>query len=139
MSAAALLQMLHEFLNIVINHSKLGSPSEEKPPAYTATHGIAPVWHNSSHTTAECCSTELAMLLKCDCVLLRVCTQDTVRHACSVHLVCYLQILFQGPHVKMGVYRGRPTGVSPHVTTGRADYFGPFVNRCGLHLRVTSP
>ncbi|DBA86983.1 TPA: hypothetical protein ACH3X2_000365 [Trebouxia sp. C0005] len=39
------------------------------------------------------------------------------------------RILFQGPHVKMGVYRGRPTGVSPHVTTGRADYFGPFVNR----------
>ena len=31
--------------------------------------------------------------------------------------------------MKMGVYRGRPTGVSPHVTTGRADYFGPFVNR----------
>lgn len=42
----------------------------------------------------------------------------------------FMQILFQGPHVKMGVYRGRPTGVSPHVTTGRADYFGPFVNRC---------
>lgn len=40
-----------------------------------------------------------------------------------------MQILFQGPHVKMGIYRGRPTGVSPHVTTGRADYFGPFVNR----------
>lgn len=47
-----------------------------------------------------------------------------------------LQILFQGPHVKMGIYRGRPTGVSPHVTTGRADYFGPFVNRSVQHTDV---
>ncbi len=37
----------------------------------------------------------------------------------------------------MGVYRGRPTGVSPHVTTGRADYFGPFVNRFGALLAVS--
>ena len=36
----------------------------------------------------------------------------------------------------MGIYRGRPTGVSPHVTTGRADYFGPFVNRSVQHTNI---
>ena len=56
---------------------------------------------------------------------------------CSLCLLWDMQILFQGPHVKMGVYRGRPTGVSPHVTTGRADYFGPFVNRFGALLIVS--
>jgi len=56
---------------------------------------------------------------------------------CSLCLLWDMQILFQGPHVKMGVYRGRPTGVSPHVTTGRADYFGPFVNRSGALLTVS--
>ena len=54
---------------------------------------------------------------------------DPVPHARLLNKQLFMQILFQGPHVKMGVYRGRPTGVSPHVTTGRADYFGPFVNR----------
>ena len=59
--------------------------------------------------------------------------------SCAQWSLCLLwdvQILFQGPHVKMGVYRGRPTGVSPHVTTGRADYFGPFVNRFAALLAV---
>ncbi len=56
---------------------------------------------------------------------------------CSPCLLWDMQILFQGPHVKMGVYRGRPTGVSPHVTTGRADYFGPFVNRFAALLAVS--
>eukprot|EP00798_Chlamydomonas_sp_ICE-L_P017494 gene17494-23802_t len=36
---------------------------------------------------------------------------------------------FSGPSVNMGVYTGVPTKVTPHSTTGRADYFGPLVNR----------
>ena len=39
------------------------------------------------------------------------------------------QVLFLGPRVKMGIYEGRPNRICPHTTTGRADYFGPFVNR----------
>ena len=39
------------------------------------------------------------------------------------------QVLFMGPRVKMGIYEGRPNRICPHTTTGRADYFGPFVNR----------
>ena len=40
------------------------------------------------------------------------------------------EVLFVGPRVKMGIYEGRPNRICPHTTTGRADYFGPFVNRC---------
>lgn len=39
------------------------------------------------------------------------------------------QVLHLGPRVKMGIYEGRPNRICPHTTTGRADYFGPFVNR----------
>jgi hypothetical protein len=37
-------------------------------------------------------------------------------------------VVFRGPRVKMGLYRGVPARVVPH-NTGRADYFGPLVNR----------
>jgi hypothetical protein len=37
--------------------------------------------------------------------------------------------LFRGPRTRMGIYRGRPTRVVPHTSTGRADFFGPLVNR----------
>ena len=39
------------------------------------------------------------------------------------------QMLFHGPRAKMGIYEGVPTRICPHTTTGRADYFGPLVNR----------
>ncbi|GFH18457.1 guanylate cyclase domain-containing protein [Haematococcus lacustris] len=38
-------------------------------------------------------------------------------------------LLFHGPRVKVGLYQGTPVKVVPHSTTGRADYFGPLVNR----------
>ena len=34
-----------------------------------------------------------------------------------------------GPRVRMGIYEGLPTSVGPHTTSGRCDYWGPFVNR----------
>ena len=53
------------------------------------------------------------------------------------------EVLFLGPRVKMGIYEGKPNRICPHTTTGRADYFGPFVNRqapCrpALHSRFHS-
>lgn len=38
-------------------------------------------------------------------------------------------LLFRGPRVKTGVYKGEPRSITPHSTTGRADYWGPLVNR----------
>eukprot|EP01025_Chloroclados_australasicus_P040045 TRINITY_DN41664_c1_g1_i2.p1 TRINITY_DN41664_c1_g1~~TRINITY_DN41664_c1_g1_i2.p1 ORF type:complete len:361 (+),score=34.23 TRINITY_DN41664_c1_g1_i2:61-1083(+) len=38
-------------------------------------------------------------------------------------------LVFRGPRVKIGIYQDVPTEVEPHSTTGRADYFGPLVNR----------
>ena len=38
-------------------------------------------------------------------------------------------LLRYGPRVRMGVYEGVPTSVRPHSTSGRCDYWGPFVNR----------
>ena len=39
-------------------------------------------------------------------------------------------ILWYGPRVRMGMYEGEPTRIVPHTTSGRADYFGPLLNRC---------
>ncbi|KAK9802596.1 hypothetical protein WJX73_010556 [Symbiochloris irregularis] len=38
-------------------------------------------------------------------------------------------MIWCGPRVRMGVCVGEPASVSPHMTSGRADYFGPLVNR----------
>ena len=38
-------------------------------------------------------------------------------------------LIHRGPRVKTGIYMGEPRGVSPHGTTGRADYWGELVNR----------
>ena len=35
----------------------------------------------------------------------------------------------RGPRVRVGVYEGVPSMVVPHPSLGRADYFGPLVNR----------
>eukprot|EP00891_Asterochloris_glomerata_P003362 jgi/Astpho2/3362/Aster-04706 len=34
------------------------------------------------------------------------------------------QLVFLGPRVKMGLYQGVPDRITPHVTAGKADYFG---------------
>ncbi|KAK9825731.1 hypothetical protein WJX74_002071 [Apatococcus lobatus] len=38
-------------------------------------------------------------------------------------------VTVSGPRAKMGLVMGQPTRVCPHTTSGRADYFGPLVNR----------
>ena len=54
--------------------------------------------------------------------------------ACRVVYGEKKEMLFHGPRVRMGMYEGVPTRVCPHTTTGRADYFGPLVNRCSILL-----
>lgn len=81
----------------------------------------------------------------CSCLraalLLQV--QDTMMHSswdpqilqlpnCSVAMNDRDECVWNGPRVRMGICEGSPASVSPHTTSGRADYFGPVVNRCGL-------
>jgi class 3 adenylate cyclase len=47
-------------------------------------------------------------------------------------------VVFRGPKVKMGIYSGLPTRVLPHNTTGRADYFGPLVNRAARYCHAAA-
>ncbi|MCJ1427724.1 hypothetical protein MMC29_005629 [Sticta canariensis] len=42
-------------------------------------------------------------------------------------------LIWYGPRVRMGMCEGSPTSVMPHTTSGRADYFGPFVNRAARY------
>lgn len=38
-------------------------------------------------------------------------------------------LIWYGPRIRMGMCEGTPTSIMPHQTSGRADYFGPLVNR----------
>ena len=40
------------------------------------------------------------------------------------------RIMFRGLRAKVGLFLDYPLEVTPHGSTGRADYFGTFVNRC---------
>lgn len=55
--------------------------------------------------------------------------------ACTVVYGDRKQMLFHGPRIRMGIYEGIPTRVCPHTISGRADYFGPLVNRSPPGLR----
>ena len=48
-------------------------------------------------------------------------------------------IQWYGPRVRMGMYEGEPTRIVPHTTSGRADYFGPLVNRCSIPSAAFQP
>jgi hypothetical protein len=47
-------------------------------------------------------------------------------------------VVFRGPRAKMGIYSGVPSRVMPHNTTGRADYFGPLVNRAARYCHAAA-
>jgi class 3 adenylate cyclase len=55
----------------------------------------------------------------------------TYEHGCST-------LHFRGPRVRVGLYRGVPTRVVPHTTTGRADYFGCLVNRAARNCHTAA-
>lgn len=40
------------------------------------------------------------------------------------------RVVFDGLRAKIGIFLDTPLEVTPHGSTGRADYFGTFVNRC---------
>ena len=48
---------------------------------------------------------------------------------CCMPIQSQYGLLRYGPRVRMGLYEGVPTSVRPHSTSGRCDYWGPFVNR----------
>ena len=48
---------------------------------------------------------------------------------CRPEMTAGGRLIWYGPRVKMGMYEGVPTNIMPHATSGRADYFGPLVNR----------
>ena len=51
-----------------------------------------------------------------------------------------MEVVWLGPRARMGICEAIPNRVVPHTTSGRADYFGPLVNRCDkpLMLQVTN-
>jgi len=52
-------------------------------------------------------------------------TQEVVEQDC---------VIWRGLRAKCGMYEGTPTSIEPHKTTGRADYFGPLVNRAARFM-----
>ena len=48
---------------------------------------------------------------------------------CSAELTEAGELLYFGPRVRIGMCEGVPTMVMPHTTSGRADFWGSFVNR----------
>lgn len=48
---------------------------------------------------------------------------------CGITMDDCMQYLWRGPRVRMGMCEGAPQCISPHGSSGRADYFGSMVNR----------
>ncbi|KAL0031937.1 hypothetical protein WJX79_006910 [Trebouxia sp. C0005] len=48
---------------------------------------------------------------------------------CGPALSSSMEVLWVGPRARMGISEAIPSRVVPHTTSGRADYFGPLVNR----------
>lgn len=48
-------------------------------------------------------------------------------------------LVFRGLRARVGIYQGEVTRIIPHRATGRADYFGPPVNRAARLLSASAP
>ncbi len=48
---------------------------------------------------------------------------------CGPALSSSMEVVWVGPRARMGISEAIPSRVVPHTTSGRADYFGPLVNR----------
>lgn len=48
---------------------------------------------------------------------------------CGPALNTAMEVIWVGPRARMGICEAVPNRVMPHTTSGRADYFGPLVNR----------
>lgn len=49
---------------------------------------------------------------------------------CGPALSSSMEVVWVGPRARMGICEAIANRVVPHTTSGRADYFGPLVNRC---------
>jgi class 3 adenylate cyclase len=49
------------------------------------------------------------------------------------------ELLYRGVRARVGIYKGEITRIIPHRATGRADYFGPPVNRAARFLAASAP
>eukprot|EP00775_Hariotina_reticulata_P007075 gene7075-7288_t len=49
------------------------------------------------------------------------------------------ELLYRGIRARVGIYKGDVTRIIPHRATGRADYFGPPVNRAARFLAASKP
>lgn len=52
---------------------------------------------------------------------------------CQTEVDAHSLVIWNGPRICMGICDGEPSLVCPHSTSGRADYFGPVVNRWAEH------
>lgn len=65
-----------------------------------------------------------------EAMLYRSWTQDiSALPLCGAQMSAKGDLTWFGPRVKMGVCKDVPTRIMPHAISGRADYFGSFVNR----------
>ena len=56
---------------------------------------------------------------------------------CGPALSSSMEVVWVGPRARMGISEAIPSRVVPHTTSGRADYFGPLVNRSVKHHEFT--
>ena len=56
---------------------------------------------------------------------------------CGPALSSSMEVVWVGPRARMGISEAIPSRVVPHTTSGRADYFGPLVNRYVIRPLVT--
>lgn len=56
---------------------------------------------------------------------------------CGPALSSSMEVLWVGPRARMGISEAIPSRVVPHTTSGRADYFGPLVNRSVIRPLVS--
>ncbi|CAG9462765.1 unnamed protein product [Pedinophyceae sp. YPF-701] len=75
------------------------------------------------------CAVEWAMLANEVCILTQW-PRELLQHPdCATTRDSQGRVLLSGLSLRVGIYEGLPTQVIPHPKTGRADYFGPFINR----------
>ena len=81
-------------------------------------------------TTAACC-TSCIVVMQVQQLLLEGAWSDKVLAlpGCGPALSSSMEVVWVGPRARMGISEAIPSRVVPHTTSGRADYFGPLVNR----------
>ncbi|KAK9791166.1 hypothetical protein WJX73_003369 [Symbiochloris irregularis] len=79
---------------------------------------------------ADAAQAVLFCLLVQDAMMQRTWSHDVTSLAlCGACMSASGDLIWFGPRIKMGLCKDVPTCVMPHATSGRADYFGSFVNR----------